>query len=50
MPLTQGLHGPYRPGRSGQGADAWGHPGAKLMLLADGKVVITDGTNVTWST
>ncbi|PWI13046.1 mannose-binding protein [Streptomyces sp. Act143] len=32
------------------GADVWGHPGAKLVLRADGKVVIMDGTDVTWST
>ncbi|WP_329343138.1 mannose-binding protein [Streptomyces sp. NBC_00663] len=32
------------------GADVWGHPGAKLILRADGKVVIMDGTTVTWST
>ncbi|NUS23063.1 MAG: mannose-binding protein [Streptomyces sp.] len=32
------------------GADVWGHPGAKLILRADGKVVIMDGATVTWST
>lgn len=32
------------------GADVWGHPGAKLILRTDGKVVIMDGATVTWST
>ncbi|WP_330327794.1 mannose-binding protein [Streptomyces pseudovenezuelae] len=32
------------------GADVWGHPGAKLILRTDGKVVIMDGTTMTWST
>ncbi|MFJ3670369.1 mannose-binding protein [Streptomyces sp. NPDC090106] len=32
------------------GADVWGHPNAKLILRTDGKVVIMDGSTVTWST
>ncbi|MGK3940968.1 mannose-binding protein [Streptomyces caeruleatus] len=32
------------------GADVWGHPGAKLILRTDGKVVIMDGSTMTWST
>ncbi|MGW4227740.1 hypothetical protein ACWEF9_00375 [Streptomyces sp. NPDC004980] len=32
------------------GAGSFGHPGAKLVLREDGKVVVVDGGTVLWST